>query len=234
MKSVFRLMAIAVLLSASLWMGACSSQKRMESASGHVEDLNGPVSPSPSPQPKTNVVGRKAVQALTPEQEKALQNELLALPEGLVTFDTPPALRRNRTIRVEARLSRDFIAKLNEALEKTTLLSRIKVKDMMGLQLNASGMTAKPLSSQEQLVGVDPTTTWAWEVTPSELGRHAFVLTLTLHLLHEQGQKTRAYPVLERYVEVQDAQSGFFETYGWWILALLLVGAAVVLLVKKP
>jgi outer membrane murein-binding lipoprotein Lpp len=233
MKSVFRLMALAALLSASLWTGACSSQKRMESASGRAEDLNGPVSPESSPTAVV-AVARKAVQALTAEQEKALQNELLALPEGLLTFDTPPALRHNRPIRVEARLSRDFIVKLNEALEKTTLLSRIKVKDMMGLQLNASGMTAKPLSSQEQLVGVDPTTTWAWEVNPSELGRHSMVLTLTLHLLHDQGQKVRAYPVLERYVEVQDAQSGFFATYGWWILALLLVGAAVVLLVKKP
>jgi outer membrane murein-binding lipoprotein Lpp len=229
MKSVVRFAALAAVLVVSLMTGACSSQKRMESATGRVEDLNGPVSP------EGNVrVARKAVVELTAEQEKALQNELLALPEGLLNFDTPPALRRGSPVRLEARVSRDFVTKLNEALEKQPLLSGVRVKDMLGLGLAAGSMTVKPLSSVEQKVGEAESTTWAWEVTPSTLGRFALTLNLTMHLRNESGQKQRAYPVVERYVEVQDAKGGFFATYGWWILAVLLVGAAVILLVKKP
>jgi hypothetical protein len=228
MKPVTRLVALTVLLAASLMIGACTSQKRMESANGRVEDLHGPVSPDRHPG------ARKAVTALTADQEKALQNEVLALPEGLLTFDTPPALRRNSPVRVEARLSNDFISKLNEALAANKAVAGVKVNDILGMQLNATGITIKPLSSQEQKLATEGHTTWAWELDPATLGRQSLTLNLILHLSNESGQKQRAYPVVERFVEVQEAEGGFFSTYGWWILALVLVGAAVVLLVKKP
>jgi len=231
MKPVARSLSLAALFVALFMTGACSGPKRMESASGRMEDLNGPVSPVATQQVTS---APKAVRNLTAEQEKIFQNEVLSLPEGLLTFDTPPALRRSSPIRVEARLSRDFVSKLNEALAAQSKLSGIKVKDMMGLLLNAPGMSVKALSSQEQLVGADPTTTWAWELNPSALGRHSLTLTLVLHLANGSGNKQRAYPVVERFVDVQEPESGFFATYGWWILALILVGVAVVLLVKKP
>jgi hypothetical protein len=228
MKPAARLVVLAIFFAAFFMTGACTSNKRMESANGRMEDLNGPVSPEPT------VTAPKAVQVITADQEKALQSEVLSLPEGLLTFDTPPALRRNSPVRLEARLSRDFIVKLNEALSTQEKLAGIKVKDMMGLQLNAPGMSVKPLSSLEQLVGADPTTTWAWEVNPTALGRQSLTLTLVLHMSNGSLKKQRAYPVLERFVDVQEPENGFFSTYGWWILALILVAVAVVLLVKKP
>jgi hypothetical protein len=231
MKPITRALALTSILATLFLTGACSGHRRMESANGKMEDLSGPVSPEQTAEVTPKAVAAREISA---DQEKALQGEVLSLPEGLLTFDVPPALRRNNPVRVEARLSRDFIVKLNEALAAQTKLSGIKVKDMMGLQLNAPGMSVKPLSSLEQWVGSDPTTTWAWEVNPSALGRHSMTLTLVLHLSNVSEGKQRAYPVLERFVDVQEPESGFFTTYGWWILALILVAVAVVLLVKKP
>ncbi|GEM_PF-2364855 len=229
-------MSIAVV-AASLMMGACSS-KRMESASGSAVVSEGSTVETPTQESSrgtTRSLGRKAVASLSVDQEKALQNELMALPEGLITFDAPPALRRGQTVRIEARVARDFVAKLNDALVANKLLRGAQVKNVMGLQLEAPGMKVKPLTTLEQMVGTDPTapTLWAWEVTPTVLGKNALTLSMILHLQRELGQKQRAYPVLERHVDVQDAKGGFFATYGWWLLALLLVLSAVVLLVKK-
>lgn len=229
MHRSFRSAFCLILLVLTFLVGGCTGQ-RMESANGKVEDLNGPVAPTP----QATRVARKAVVALTPAQEKALQNELMSLPEGLLDFDTPPALRHNTPVRLEARLSREFVVKLNEAIGKQGLLRGFQTREIMGLGLKADGMTVKSLTPTEQKVGDTPTTTWAWEVNPSSTGRHALTLTLTLHFQDPTGNRQRAYPVVERFVDVQDAQGGFLATYGWWILAILLVGAAVVLLVKKP
>jgi hypothetical protein len=99
-------MSIAVV-AASLMMGACSS-KRMESASGSAVVSEGSTVETPTQESSrgtTRSLGRKAVASLSVDQEKALQTELMALPEGLITFDAPPALRRGQTVRIEARVA---------------------------------------------------------------------------------------------------------------------------------
>jgi len=218
----------ALALASALAFSGCAS-RRIESASGASlkEDAAGPVAPR-------RHAGSLAAKDLSEEQAKLLQTELSSLPEGLVAFDPPPAMRLGTPVRLEARAAKDFPSKLSEALEKTGKFKGVTVKNFVGMQLTGSGFTLLASSPEEQAVGEAAATTWAWNAVPNAQGRHPLLLTVTLRMLLNGNELKRAYPVLERTVDIQNAEGGFFQTYGWWILAVLLVGAAVYLLLKKP
>jgi len=222
------LIGAALVLTGLLALGGCAS-RRIESASGaSLEDTTGPVAP------RHHAVRSLALKELTEEQTQVLLDELKSLPEGLVTFDPPPAMRIGAPVRLEARIAKDFPLKLSEALEKTGKFKGVSVKNFVGMQLTGSGFTLLASSPEEQAVGDAPFTTWAWSAVPNAIGRHPLLLTVTLRMALNGNELKRAYPILERSVDVQAAEGGFFQTYGWWILAVLLVGAAVFLLLKKP
>ncbi len=223
---------LAVLaLAGTLVLGGCAS-KRIESASGSVLEEESVTSPTP---PRRQArVAVKASRELSEDQTKILQDVLTSLPEGLVTFDPPPALRVGVPVRFEARIAKDFIPKLTAAMVATGKFTEIQAKSFVGLQLTGEGFTMLAASPEEQPVGDQNFTSWAWNAVPDKLGKHSLALTATLRLLLNGSEQKRAYPVLERWVDVQEAEEGFFKTYGWWILAILLVAAAVFLLLKKP
>jgi len=226
-----RLTFMAALLGVGLLAG-CSSQKTIQSAPGSSlqEDTQGPTAPL------AHHVGRSHAQPLqevSDEQARLIQDELLALPEGLFTFDTPPALRKGMVSRLEARVSKDFPVKLTEAIQKNPKLRGITVKNFVGLQLAGTDFDLKSDSPEEQPVGDQSFTVWAWDVKSDVLGKRPLALTMTLRLANSLGEKKHVYPVLERSIDVQEVPGGFFKTYGWWILAILLVAAAVALLLKK-
>jgi hypothetical protein len=222
---------LAVLaLAGTLVLGGCAS-KRIESANSSVLEEESVTSPTP-PRRQARVAA-KASKELSEDQTKILQDVLASLPEGLVTFDPPPALRIGVPVRFEARIARDFISKLTVALEATGKFTQLQAKSFVGLQLTGDGFTMLAAGPEEQPVGDQNFTSWAWNAVPNKAGRSSLALTATLRLLLNGAEQKRAYPMLERWVDVQEPQEGFFKTYGWWILAILLVAAAVFLLLKK-
>jgi hypothetical protein len=141
---------------------------------------------------------------------------------------------------IEAKLSvnlpaEDLIQQLSEAGKKES--ARIQVADRMSATLSGGGaFDVSPAGAQQQFISRQQVTTWAWEVTPKQVGTQYLILSFDAVLTVDGREGTRNIRTFTRPIQVEVAwpeTSGewfewfksWFENISWlWATILLPVG----------
>jgi len=100
-----------------------------------------------------------------------------------------------------------------------------KVYPEMQAELMAAHLSFEPRGPQPQIYSSYGETSWAWNVTPTEPGRHP--ISIKLHLQTEnQGQTgAKIVDLAEIQIFVQKNPAEWMRRYGNWLILILLIAA---------
>lgn len=136
----------------------------------------------------------------TPDLDTLMAEALGNLAEGQMVFNPPTEVRAGERERVELRImpmQRDVAvtndaeageearAVLEEGLtgEGEPQFSQLRVGTLMKAKLTGDGFEITPLNEEEQVVGGDKFTQWAWNIVAVRSGERELNLTVTVRVI---------------------------------------------------
>jgi hypothetical protein len=188
------------------------------------------------------------------QPRNALDSAVASLPIAGVAFDAPKEMFVNRPTNVVLVLdprrhpegsivSRLLSPQATDSLIGTLIelggndstpheTAVVHYSPRMQAELRGQAFAITPRTPEEDrgVSGAEPTV-WRWEVTPKEIGTHVLALTISA-VIPVNGEAVRkAYPVLDRRIEVKskwaERMAGFVGDNWQWLLGTLLIPAFV-------
>lgn len=154
---------------------------------------------------------------------------LARLRVGNIAFNAPQTINISETIRVRALVSPDestatLQAQIDAPGEK--VVAPLKISKLMEARLSGEGFRIVPISSARQAVG-SGITTWEWEVTPEEEGRHRLTLSLDAFVRMDGQSVAKTLRTFDHPIDVQVTATqrigGWAKEHGKWAWSTLLV-----------
>ncbi len=222
-----RILSILVILGVTILLfPACA--RRVSSPTNGVQTY-------PADAETTRRAYRPAAPQLTEsEVTGVLQKVLDELPGDLVQFAPPTVLTQGEAVRIEARMARPLLEDVNKAL----LTKGWKVDALVGAHLSGDRFEFHNLGPEDQMVGSQEITVWAWDAKPLAAGEQILRLNTTFRVVTASGAQFKALPVMDRRVSVVERKTGgflkFLQSYWAWILGVVLVAGIVAILVIEP
>jgi hypothetical protein len=181
----------------------------------------------------------------TPDLNTLMAEALGNLAEGQMVFNPPTEVQEGERKRIELRIipmQRDVAvtndaeagaearAVLGEGLtgEGEPQFSQVKVGTLMKAKLTGDGFEITPLNEEEQVVGGEEFTQWAWDIVAVETGDQELNLTVTVKVVVDTlGERVRDLPVITQKVVVKVdlgySIKTFVSEYWQWLVTVLLL-----------
>ena len=163
-----------------------------------------------------------------PEWYEVLKEELDRLPVGKVVFNPPDTMKVGVKERVETRISRDVDADLMASLKGRGLpqIEELRISELMKVRVSGSDFDITQLNEEEQFIGMEGFTEWAWDILPKKSGKKVLHLHVTLRIRLPFGEERKDHPVLDREVIVKVNpvySAGIFVSAYWKWMATALI-----------
>jgi len=167
--------------------------------------------PKLEPEPKPSNINQFKFNRPTPPEFKTanwrdeLNKELARLPIGRIAFNPPERMKVGIKERIEVRISKDPDADIVSALtgQGVPQIEEIKVYEFMKVKLTGEEFDIDPLNEEEQIIGPQGYTEWAWEVLPRKSGEKFLHLHVSLRIKIPFGEKTKDHPVMDKAILVK-------------------------------
>lgn len=172
-------------------------------------------------------------QTKKPEWYEVLEEELKRISVGKVIFNPSEEMKVGVRERIEVRISKDPDVDIVSALKGRGIaqIEDIKVSELMKVRVSGSDFNITPLNEEEQFIGSQGFTEWAWDVTPQKSGNRVLHLHVTLRIRLPFGEERKDHPVLDKSVLVKVnpiySTRVFLITYWKWLatgIILPLIG----------
>ncbi len=165
----------------------------------------------------------------TPNPQAVVQGTLQGLTSGKMLFNPPAEMDQGEPARIELRITRNQGDDLSGGLQGkgTPQISSVKVSSSMSAHLSGDDFQIDSLNSEEQLIGGDTFTQWAWDVTPLGTGKHTLHLRVTARVSVDGTEGQKDLPVVERDVNIRVNPGyligSFLKGYWEWVVTAILV-----------
>lgn len=140
-----------------------------------------------------------------PEWYEVLEEELKRISVGKLVFNPSEKMRVGVRERIEVRISKNPDADIVSALKGRGVaqIEDINVSELMKIRLSGSDFNIIPLNEEEQFIGSQGVTEWAWDVIPQKSGNKVLHLHVTLRIRLPFGEERKDHPVLDKSVLVK-------------------------------
>ena len=225
--------------------GGYSEAPGMTSTQPHEHETASPEQPAPS-RPRPSVIPRAMPGPVPPDERGPTATIRLPTPShtplaevdewvrhmqtAQVVFNVPQRINVADTavVRLLLSVSQDMKTLRRQLREQGRVVeAEVKVTERMEARLTGPKFRILAITPEVQAISTVEPTRWAWEVVPTEPGRHRLHLTLTALLKVDGQQVARAVRTFDREVEVEvtPAQrvTQFVQQNWKWLWATLLV-----------
>jgi len=164
-----------------------------------------------------------------PEWLQILKKELDRLPLGQMVFNPPSEMKQGKKERLTLRISRDTNFNILDALKGNGIpkVEEIKISEFMKVRLNGENFEITQLNEEQQIVGYNEYTEWAWDVLPKKFGKLVLHLKVTLRIRLPFGEEVKDHPIIDREVKVKVGivySLKIFIAKNWkWIITALII-----------
>lgn len=150
---------------------------------------------------------------------------------GNIAFNAPKTVNIEQTVRVRALVSPDegvatLQARLGDDAPGEQVVAEVKVSKVMEARLTGEGFAIVPITQARQAVG-SGVTTWEWDVTPQEEGRHRLTLSLDAFVRVDGESVAKTLRTFNHSIDVEVSTGqrigGWVEEHGKWAWSTLLV-----------
>lgn len=160
-----------------------------------------------------------------------IEAELAKLQPGRILFNPPVEMSEGVSERVEVRVTRNLTdtAMLESGLQGRgpSRIENVKVGTFMRARLTGENFEIEALNSEDQVVGSEDFTQWAWAVTPTWHGTQKLRLAVTVRVNVNGTEEVRDLPVKEETitVAVNPVYTAMSLGRAYWppVVALLLI-----------
>ena len=158
---------------------------------------------------------------------KSIRKQLERLKDGFLKFACPEAMKAGHVATVSAAIALE--EEQVDAIEQVAAAQteRVKVGELMRLQLRGSQFEIEDLNSDQQFTMSTEATQWSWNIKALRPGRQRLQLLVSVRLQSEKsGGGYRDFPLVHREVEVK-VNTGysikrFWATNWQWLVGLVL------------
>jgi len=167
--------------------------------------------PTPTPTPTSTITPTPSFTptptiAPTPSLSEIIDEELKKLPIGQIVFNPPENMTVGKEERIEVRITQNLTENLTEGLIGLGVpqIEKIKVSTFMNVRLTGDNFDIDRLFiDEEQIVGSDEFTQWAWDVTPLKSGVQVLHLFVAVWIVIDAAEGKRDYPVVDKQICVK-------------------------------
>ena len=236
-KSLKFLSRIGLLLIIGYWLMSCGKLSEQASAPATEQTQTmaseEPIAYSMQEDPASIIVGEAA-----PNDAAAMASAtpMDSSPEpefGNILFNPPTHMIRDKTERIEVRISRDAMDASGLIGTGDVIKDTVRVSDRMSVALYGDKFNVIPITDEQQLLEASGYTEWSFDVTPLQAAKDQR-LTLKVSIHFDSGLKNKLVYSQPITIDV-DSKSAMLKglTENWQLLVLLLFAAIVAFFVIR-